>query len=194
MQKLLFPDIKKTPNITLSDKASCYEMIWEDGGHIDQNIYDLSNLEFICEGPPPKKKIDLLISDIGCPLVSERLKDKLQEEKIENIHFYPAQVLNSYNKDHYSNFYALNISKLESCIDTEQSEFKGRIINGKLRGIRRINKLILQPTTSAICRVTFFRRLIVVSDLALTVFNDSSFSGIKLIEPRRWDGFRGEKQ
>lgn len=96
-------------------------------------------------------------------LVSKRLKDSLIEAKIDNICFYPASIIIEYEREYYSKFYVINISKLESCIDVENSEYRGRIKDGQLISVRRITKLILLPTYSAICRVKFFRRLIEVS-------------------------------
>ena len=36
MRMLLFPDIETAPNITLTDKGTCFETVWEDGTSIDQ--------------------------------------------------------------------------------------------------------------------------------------------------------------
>jgi len=73
MQKLLFPDTKKAPVITLSDNGSCFDTIWQDGEAIDTNEYDLSRLEFLCENLPSGRMTDFAISDMGCPVVSQSL-------------------------------------------------------------------------------------------------------------------------
>ncbi len=88
MQKLLFPNVEVAPNITMNVNASCFETIWEDGAVIDTLEYDLSRLEFICEKLPCGKMTDFAVSDMGCPIVSQRLKDTFEDYGIDNITFY----------------------------------------------------------------------------------------------------------
>jgi len=195
MQKLLFPDLNSAPLLTSTDKGSCFECIWEDGVIIDTASYDLSNLEFICETLSINKMTDLAATDTGCIVISERLKAALLENGIDNLDYYPASIIERVGGTPKKGFYAVNILGLVECIDTKRSEFKGRTIDGQLRGIRRIHKLFLNtppPTENYIYRAKFFRRLIVITDVLITLFESNEFSGVKLVEPSLWDGFSGE--
>ena len=195
MQKLLFPDLDSAPFLTSTDKGSCFESIWEDGVIIDTASYDLSNLEFICETLPINKITDFSVTDTGCIVISDRLKTALLESGVDNLDYYPASILERIRGTPKKGFYAVNILGLVKCIDIERSEFKGRIIDGELRGIRRIHKLFLNTppsTDNDIYRAKFFRRLIVITDVLIRLFESNEFSGVKLVDPSLWDGFSGE--
>ena len=92
-QLLLCPDTEISPNITASDNNSCHETIWETGHIIEKNEYDLSRLEFFCEDLPAGHFPDFAISDLGCPIVSNRLKDYLDQQGIDNIEYFPATII-----------------------------------------------------------------------------------------------------
>ncbi len=196
MQKLLFPDSETAPNITLSDNGSCFETIWEDGTFINTQEHDLSRLEFICEDLPSGEMTEFAVSDMGCLIVSQRLKNAFVKYGINNIDFFPATIIERTGEQPKAGFYAANIIGLVACINTDESEFRGRVVDGELKGIRRITKLVLdnpEPIASYIYRVYLFRRLIVLSGNALKLFGENNFSGVKIVEPSRWDGFAGEK-
>lgn len=195
MQKLLFPDIKKAPLLTYSDTSSCSEIIWEEGERIDKKAFDLTNLVFVCETLPINKMTDFSVTDTGCIIISGRLKSALLNNGGNHLSYYPASVVERTGEKPKNGFYAVNIETLVDCIDIERSQFKGRIIDGELRGIRRIHQLFLTTPispVSSIYRVKLFRRLIVVSDDLITLFESNEFSGMKLVEPTLWDGFCGE--
>lgn len=196
MRKLLFPDMETAPNITLTDKGSCFETVWEDGTSLDQNEYDLSSLEFICEDLPAGEMTDYAVSDLGCPVVSARLKRFLDDAGIDNLQYFPVTILETSESAPKLDYFAVNVLGLVTCIDTNESEFKGRIVDGEVKGIRRISKLVLKeelPEHLNIYRVRLFRRLIIISEKLVQLLSNESFTGIKLVAPERWDGFAGEK-
>lgn len=196
MQKLLFPDMTKSPLLTYSDTSSCSEIIWEEGERIDTKTSDLTNLVFVCETLPINKMTDFSVTDTGCIIISGRLKSALLNSGVNHLSYYPASVVERTGENPKNGFYAVNIEALVDCIDIERSQFKGRIIDGELRGIRRIHQLFLTTPISpvnSIYRVKLFRRLIVVSDDLITLLESNEFSGMKLVEPTLWDGFCGER-
>lgn len=192
MPKLLFPD---DTLLTYSDQSSSFASIWEDGVTIDLNEHDLSNLSFLRAPLPIHKMTDFSMTDTGGIIVSERLKVALQNAGVDNLDYYPASIFDSKGVTAQLRYYAVNIIGLVACIDIERSQFKGRTIDGELKGIRRFYQLYLTtpPTTeNTFYRVKLFRRLMVISSNAQALFEQHKFSGIKLIEPSLWDGFSGE--
>ena len=86
-QFLLCADTETSPDITLTEHGTCFDTIWEDGHVINQTDCDLSRLEFICETLPGGMFPDYAVSDMGCPVVSEKLKYLLQTSGIDNIEY-----------------------------------------------------------------------------------------------------------
>jgi len=139
---------------------------------------------------------DYALSDLGCPVVSTRLKHFLDDAEIDNIQYIPVSILESSETDAKSGYFAINVLGLVSCIDTNVSEFKGRIVDGEVKGIRRISKLVLKETLTEhlnVYRVRLFRRLIMISEKLVQTLSNESFTGLKLVAPERWDGGTGEK-
>ena len=133
---------------------------------------------------------------LGCPVISARLKNFFDDAGIDNIQYFPVTILENSDSIPKSDYFAMNVLGLVSCIDLNESEFKGRIVEGEVKGIRRISKLVLTedlPEHLNIFRVRLFRRLIVISEKLVQSFTKEGFTGIKLVAPDRWDGFTGEK-
>jgi hypothetical protein len=85
MNKLILcPNTQTSPAMTSGDRNSCNEMIWENGESLDDSNYDFSNLEFICEDEDDEMT-DYALTDMGCSLVSERLKIFFDSEGFDNI-------------------------------------------------------------------------------------------------------------
>ena len=160
MQMFLCPDLEVSPSITLTDNGSCFETIWEDGAKIETKEHDLTRLEFSCENLPAGKFPDFAISDLGCPVVSERLKTALLAQGVDNIDYYPATIIEHKDQSPAGGYYAANILGLVDCIDTDKSEFEGIVIDGEVKGIQMFDKLILKNQSinfGKIYRVRFFR-------------------------------------
>lgn len=196
MEKLLLcPDTAVSPEITLSENASCSEMIWETGHAIDTNNYDLSNLEFICETLPAGQLTDYMLSDFGCPVVSPRFRILLEQNGIDNIQFFPATI-QATPSTAAAQYYAANVVGLVACIDTDQSEMNAKAdANGELTIIFSIDKLVLKKPShdfGYIFRAFPFERIILIDQRFRKIFDDAGISGVKCIDPDRWDGINGE--
>lgn len=195
-QFLLCPDTEISPEITLTENGSCFETIWEDGEFIDQTDYDLSRLEFICETLPTGKIPDYAVSDMGCPVISEKLKSLLEANGVDNIEYFPATIIKKKGQLSEGRFYAANIIGLVDCIDKDLSEFRGYEDEGELKGIFSIDKLaLIEGAVNSIhlYRAHLFWRIIIIQDKFKKIFEDAGIKGVKFIVPERWDGYNGEK-
>ncbi len=197
MSKLILcPDTNISPAITSSENCSCSEMIWESGHLIDPKEYDLSNLEFLCETLPSGFFPDYAVSDMGCSVISECLKNLLEKLGIDNIQYFNAKIIEQEGESAKQGYYAANIVGLVDCIDREVSEMDVEADeNGELNIIFGIDKLVLKDIPSnynTIYRVSFFTRLILVDKDLKDIFEQNFIQGIKLVKPERWDGIHGE--
>lgn len=197
MEKLLLcPDIAESPQVTLTENASCAETIWETGRVIDTTEYNLSYLEFICETLPTSQLTDYMLTDSGCPLLSPRLRTLLEQNGVDNIQYFHATVLPAPNAP-AAQYYAANILGLVACIDTDQSEMDAETDDsGDTTLIYSIDKLVLKKLPSdvePIFRAFPFERIILIDERFCEIFDGSGISGTKCIKPSRWDGIHGEK-
>lgn len=198
MDKLIFcPNTKTSPSMRLSDHGSCNEMIWENGQLLDPNKYDFSRLEFICERLKSGEMTDYAVTDMGCSVISERLKKFFESTGIDNIQYFPASVIVRDGESPKSGYYAANIIGLVDCIDRDASEMRARRDkNGELNIITRISKLVLKSVETDcgyLYRAFPFTRLILIDSLFKEKFLSAGFSGIRFIDPERWDGQNGER-
>lgn len=193
---LLCSDTETSPDITLTGNGSCFELIWGTGHFIDISEYDLSRLEFICESLPIGYFPDFAVSDLGCVVVSERLRNLLTNNGIDNIEYFPATIVERKSESSKPGFFAANIIGLVDCINTDKSEFRGNVVDGEVKAIFRMRSLVLKELEvdiGYIYRPLKFRRLIIIEDRFEKILEDSGIVGTKFILPERWDGFNGEK-
>lgn len=198
MSKLILcPNTETSPSMRLSDRGSCNEMIWEGGRHLDPNKYDFSRLEFICERLKSGGMTDYAVTDMGCSIVSERLKSFLEESGIDNVQYFPATVIERDGERAKSGYYAANIIGLVDCIDRDASEMKARRDkNGEFNIITRISKLVLKNLETDygyMYRAYPFTRLILIDTAFKEKMESSGLTGIRLVNPERWDGQNGER-
>ncbi|WP_020405067.1 imm11 family protein [Hahella ganghwensis] len=193
-KKLLFPDIERSPNISGSDNCTCYEPIWQRGKPINQNNYDLSRLEFICENLPLGKMTDFAVTDVGCPIVSSALKNVLDQLGVDNIDYYPATVIEKPGAEPLQGFFACNILGMVNCIDFDASDLVVEIEEGEVVDIYEVETLVLNSKNyGLIYRVYFYERVIALEDPLASSLASQGFSGLKIMAPENWDGFAGEK-
>jgi hypothetical protein len=193
---LLCRNAEVSPSITLTDSGSCFELIWQTGHLIDTKKYDLSRLEFICESHPAKSFPDFAVSDLGCPVVSERLRELWTANGVDNIEYFDATVVLESGNKPLGGYYAANIIGLVNCIDTQLSEFDGDWEDGVVKGIDWFDKLVLRTPEidyGYIYRPYLFRRLIIIDHKFKKLFEETQIRGARLISPDRWDGFNGER-
>jgi hypothetical protein len=198
MDKLILcPNTETSPPIRLSDEGSCNEMIWENGQVLDSNKYDFSRLEFICERLKSRAMTDYAVTDMGCPIVSERLKTFFENNNIDNIQYFQATVIESEGKPAKGGYYAANFIGLVDCIDRDASETRARRDdNGELNIITRISKLALKDlevSYNQLYRVYAFTRLILIDSSFKEKIDAAGLTGIRLVDPERWDGQNGER-
>jgi len=171
-------------------------MIWENGHILEPSKYDFSRLEFICERLKSGQMTDYAVTDMGCSIMSERLKALLDSNGIDNIQYFPASVIEKDGEQAQYGYYAANIVGLVDCIDREASEMDAEEDdNGELNIIYSIEKLVLKNTETnhgPIYRAYPFTRLILIDSLFKEKFDSAGFTGIRLVDPDRWDGLNGE--
>jgi len=197
MSKLILcPSTENSPALRISDNGSCSDMIWESGHLIDPKEYDLSCLEFLCETLPSGQMTDYAVSDMGCSVISERLKNYFENIGIDNIQYFKASIIEHEGEAAKEGYYAANILGLVDCIDREASDMKARYNkDGELNIIFRIKKLVLKDlpfSHGKIYRVFSFSRLILIDEDLKSQFEQSPIKGIRLVSPERWDGINGE--
>ena len=193
MKRFLCPDYASVSTLTLSDSSSCLKAVWNKAAPVKKR-YDLSRLEFICE-EPSKGTADFMVSDDACPVVSERLMQSFNSLHIENIDYYPAAVIKRKGGSPESGFYAANILGLVDCVDTDKTECNATIIDGVVKGISLVEKLVLKDAEvfhGDIYRVHMLRRMIMIEDKLISFFTENSVPGAKLVNPEKWDGIYGE--
>ncbi len=181
----------------LSDHGSCDEMIWENGHYLDPNMYDFSRLEFVCEKLKSGGMTDYALTDMGCSIMSERLKVFFESNGVNNIQYFPASVIERDGELAKDGYYAANFIGLVDCIDRDASEMRAmRDKNGELNIITRISKLVLKKTAQSegyIYRAYPFTRLILIDSSFKEKIESAGITGIRLVEPENWDGQNGEK-
>ncbi|HWV16592.1 MAG TPA: DUF1629 domain-containing protein [Cellvibrio sp.] len=192
---ILCPDTNVSPDITLTGNSSCFEMIWENGCVLDPAEEDFSRLEFVCEDLPLGYIPDYAVSDLGCSIVSARLRQLLEESGIDNIQYFAASICERPGAEPKPGYFAANIIGLVDCIDTTRSEMRSTLDedDGQLR-IFRIRKLVLKEvnSNSHLYRVNRFSRLILIEERFKEIFAGAGIQGVRLILPERWDGYNGE--
>ena len=186
-----------SPSIRLSDRGSCNEMVWESGLALDVKKYDFSRLEFVCEKLNSGGMTDFAVTDMGCTIISERLKNFLEKNGIGNIQYFPASVIEREGEQPSDGYYAANIIGLVNCIDRDASDMRARRDkNGELNIIMRIRKFVLrQPEhdLGSLYRVLSFTRLILIDRTFKEKIESAGLTGIRLVAPDRWDGLNGER-
>ncbi len=193
-KKLLFPDLDTSPSLTGTENCSCFELIWETGSPIQQDDYDLSRLEFICESLPTGKLTEFAVTDTGCLIVSEELKSFLDSQGVDNIDYYPATVIEKPGTDPKHGYFACNILGMVNCIDFDKSDLDVEMEDGEVLFIDEVNTLVLNPKNyGLIYRLYYYERVIVLEDSLALSLASKGFSGMKIIAPENWDGFAGEK-
>lgn len=193
---ILCPDQEVSPQITIHDDGFCPGMIWEEGQPININENNLSQLQFICETLPQGYFPDYAVSDMGCSIVSTRMKILMESLGINNIQYFQASVIERKGESPKQGYYAANIIGLLDCIDLDASEMDAEEDNnGKRSIIFSIDKLVLKTNMVedyTLCRANHFTRLILIEEDLISSFEKAGIKGIKFISPSRWDGINGE--
>lgn len=193
-KSLLFPDLETSPCLTGSDNCSCFEMIWQTGHLIDRKQFNLNNLEFICETLPNDKLSDFAVTDLGAPIVSDRVKKILDDHLVDNIEYFPARIITRAGATPINNYFMMNILGLLDCIDFESSDLEVEEEDGEVVDIDSVNELILKDKSyGSIYRMYFFERVIVLEEPLRQALSSANITGMKIVSPEMWDGFAGEK-
>ncbi|TVZ37554.1 hypothetical protein P886_1895 [Alteromonadaceae bacterium 2753L.S.0a.02] len=193
--KILCPDTEVAPDITLTDNGSCFEMIWETGHLIDPAEYDLTRLEFVCETLAAGRLPDYAVSDLGCPVVSEKFKNLLEGLGIKNIQYFPASLAENTGAAPKPGFYAANIIGLVDIINLDESEADVMERRGKI-SVFSIDELVLNevpPSAGEIFRARYFSRLLLAGDKLVDCVASQGIAGVRFVTAEKWDGINGEK-
>ena len=194
MKKLLiFPDVDTSPSLTPTPNSTCNELIWEDGVLIPYGDYDFSNLEFRCETLPSGKMTDFAVVDIGAPIVSEKTKNLFESLGLQ-MQYFPASVVESKSEKPMLGYYAVNIIGLVNCINFEESDLELEEEDGEIIDLNNVGTLKLKSESFGdIYRMYLRERVIIVEGEIAEQLAIANISGMKLMEPERWDGILNEK-
>lgn len=190
---LLFPDVDTSPNLTSTSACTCTELIWEEGRFLSPSDYDFSNLVFWCETLPTGEMTDFAATDLGAPIVSENLKEVLDDLGVE-AQYFPAKIIEESGGQPKQGCYAMNVIGLVDCIDFGASDLEVEEEDGEVVDIEEVGTIVLKEESfGSIYRVYMFERVIVLEGYIADKLQRLGVSGMKLIKPERWDGILSEK-
>lgn len=190
---LLFPDVDTSPSLTGTSNCSCMELIWEKGRLLSASDYDLSNLEFWCETLPLGEMTDFAATDLGAPVVSEKLKKVLDDLGV-TAQYFPASIAEKRSAQPRQGYYVMNIIGLVDCIDFAASDLEVEEEDGEVVDIEEVSTMVLKEESFGdIYRMHMFERVIVLEGRIADNLQRLGVSGMKLIKPEKWDGILSEK-
>lgn len=197
MPRLVFcPNMAVSPDIRINDGGSCSEMIWESGQMIDPGEYDFSRLEFLCETLPLGRFPDYAVSDMGCSVVSGKLRSFLDGLGVTNVQYFDASIVEREGEPPKPGYFAANFIGLVDCIDREKTEMDAEPNDdGDNVIIFSIDQLVLKDADfgdNLLCRASHFTGLVLIDEKLKSHFDQSSLEGVLLVSPERWDGINGE--
>ncbi len=190
---LLFPDIETSPSLTSTSNCTCIEPVWQSGHSISSSEYDFSNLEFKCETLPTGRMTHFSTSDLGAPIVSGKLKDLLDSLMVP-VQYFPVSIIEKEGAQAVQGFYAINVMGLIKCIDFNKSDLEVEEEDGEIVDIIDVGTMVLKDKRyGEIYRMYMFERVIVVEGYVADKLQELEISGMKLIQPEKWDGIASEK-
>lgn len=191
---LLFPDIETSPSLTATTNCTCVEPIWQEGRMLSHSEYNFTNLEFRCETLPNGEMTDFSATDLGAPIVSEKLKNMLDSLNIQ-LQYFPVRVIEKEGAQPIQGFYAINIIGLVNCIDFDASDLEIEEDDGEIADIVDVRTIILKNQDFGdIYRLYMFERVIIIEGHLAKKLHELNISGMKLVEPEKWDGIASEKE
>lgn len=190
---LLFPDIDTSPSLTATPNCTCTELVWEEGRILSPSECDFSNLQFRCETLPTGGMTDFSVTDSGAPIVSERLKALLHDLGV-NVQYFPVSIVEVAGSQPKQGYYAVNIVGLVDCIDFGASELEVEEEDGEIVDIIEVGTIALKNERFGdMYRMYMFERVIVVEGSLAEKLQSLQIPGMKLMEPKKWDGIASEK-
>jgi hypothetical protein len=176
---------------SLSADSTCREPVWTRGAPFASGEYDLSNLCFESETPHALPFPDFSLSDLGCPIMSERLRRVLEEYKVDNIRYHPATIVEYGGSTRRPGYLAANVLGLVSCMDRERSEYKA--VRGK---VFSVHKLVLDESRAMnlpLFRLAELPRALIVHERLGQHLLASGLTGSQLVPSEEWDGRDGRR-
>jgi len=159
---LLFPDIETSPSLTATPNCTCIESIWQEGRMFSPSEYNFSNLEFKCETLPNGEMTDFSTTDLGAPIVSEKLKKLLDSLKVQ-LQYFPVNIIEKEAAQPSQGYYAINIVGLVNCIDFYASDLEVEEEDGEIVDIIDVGTVVLKDQNfGEIYRIFMFERVIVI--------------------------------
>jgi hypothetical protein len=177
-QHELYPTIRlNTPIKNLS---------WVDGKKLR---IDVPLLRFSVSQASTDVFFDYLRPAANIPLYSDRLKDILDANGVDNIDYYDAEVVDEAHSTrcHYN---AANIIGQLSAVDRQLSDVTP--VKGSDLLLDDVEKLVLDEKRLAeilICRLAEYDLLTVVHDRIRTAIESIPARGVVFVKPEDWDGF-----
>jgi hypothetical protein len=123
-------------------------------------------------------------------VVSSRIKEALEAEKMEPVEFLPLSIVNHKKKVASSDYYILNPPFILDCIDLEASEVKWNLIDKTL--ISRCKRLVLRepsvPANAKVFRAKHLPTRILVRDHVVKKLNAAGLTGLHFSDPAEFRG------
>lgn len=126
-------------------------------------------------------KTDFISGIHSFPIVSERFKELLLNEKIKYIEFHPAQLICVESQETDNTYWFLNILHNVNCFDWENSQYK--IFPGTKDIIIEVKKLVVKPEQLEkrdLARIAEIKSLIVLSARLQNRIISAEISGIDI--------------
>ena len=191
MYYVLCANWDETASCVASEDSTADGPFWRKGSKLGQD-YDLTKLCFVSETEHAHPFPDFSRDGHGCPIVSERLKKLFDSLGIENIDYYPAQIIEHGSTERKDGYYAANIIGLVKSMDRDASEFE----EDEDGLIDDIDLLVVDAKTALeypIFRMAEMPSVILIHGRYKKPIEEAHITGLQLVPTEDWDGYDGFK-
>lgn len=87
-------------------------------------VKDWPEVIFYFSSSASNKKSDYLLNNNGWPIVSKQVKDKLEENNVQGVLFYPIILQDVVTDNQIEDYYFMYITRFVDCYDMDKSEYR----------------------------------------------------------------------
>ena len=191
MYYVLCANWDETTSSITSEDSTADGPFWRKGKIIGDE-QDMSYLCFISETKHIKPFPDFSRDGNGCPVFSEKLKILFDRLGIDNVDYYPAEIIEFGENERTSGYYAANIIGLVKCMDYDASEYE----EDEDGLIDDIELLVIDESAAnnfPLFRLREMRNVILIHERYKELIEDVGITGLQLVPTAEWDGYDGFK-